>query len=232
MKKIKHIFFDLDNTLWDYRKNAAIAIRKVYAEFEIEKEYGYGFDDYYNHYYTVNENLWEDYRNQKITRIELQSKRFPDSFRNLGIQNPDFTLDFEHSFMTEISNGKHLVPHAVEILEYLKGKYHLHIITNGFPKITEDKINHSLLKNFIETIVTAESAGAPKPDPKAFNAGIIESRAEISESIYIGDDWEADILGAINFGMKAIFFNPLAENHPWIEGVPVIDNLLEIKNYL
>lgn len=232
MKNIKHIFFDLDNTLWDYRRNAEIAVRKVYLEFGIEKEYGYGFDEFYNHYYEVNESLWEKYRNAEITRPELQSRRFPESFKNLGIQNPDFAVEFELRFMAEVSDGKHLVPNAIEILEYLKGKYHIHVITNGFPKTTDYKINNSILKDFVETVVTAESAGAPKPNPKAFSAGLRESGAELSESVYIGDDWEADIVGATEFGMKAIFFNPLAENHLWIEGVPVVDQLTEIKNYL
>lgn len=232
MNNIKHIFFDLDNTLWDYRKNAAIALRKVYKEFRVEEIYGHSFDDFYDYYYEINEQLWESYRKAEINRKELQERRFPMAFENLGIQSPDFAIEFEHRFMEEISSSELMVPGAVEILEYLKPKYKLHIITNGFTETTKDKIKNSSLKGYIETVVTAESAGAPKPNPKAFQTGISESGARVEESIYIGDDWEADIVGATKFGMKAIFFNPLAENHLWMEDVPVIDQLVEVKNYL
>ncbi len=232
MEKIKHIFFDLDNTLWDYRKNAGIAIRVIFEEFEIEKKYGHSFDDFYIHYYEVNENLWAEYRDEKISRPELQKRRFPESFESLGVRNPDFAEDFEKRFMEEVSAGTHLVPHTVEILEYLKNKYKLHIITNGFAQTTQYKIENSVLKNYFETVTTAESAGAPKPNPISFVAGINASKAKVNESIYIGDDWYADILGATSFGMKAIFFNPLDENHLWIDEVPVIDELNELKNYL
>lgn len=232
MENIKHIFFDLDNTLWDYRKNAGIALKKIYKEFEIEEKYGHPYEEFYDYYYEINEQLWESYRKAEINRAQLQKKRFPEAFRNMGVQNVDFAEEFEHRFMAEVSAGENMVPGAVEILDYLKGKYKLHIITNGFTQTTKEKIKNSLLKGYIETVVTAETAGAPKPNPKAFRTGLTESGASLSESIYIGDDWEADIVGATEFGMKAIFFNPLSENHLWIDGVPVIDQLVELKNYL
>lgn len=232
MKNTKHIFFDLDNTLWDYRKNAGIAIRKIYESFRIEEKFGYHFDEFHPHYHQINEDLWEKYRNNKISRKELQESRFPLSFQDLGIPKPDFAVDFEQQFMDEISTGQFLVNNAKEILDYLKDKYHIHIITNGFAQTTHYKINNTILKEYVETVVTAEGAGVPKPHPIAFSTGIEKSGAEISESVYIGDDWVADIIGATRFGMEAIFFNPLSESHEWIENVPVIDDLIEIKNYL
>lgn len=232
MQNIKHIFFDLDNTLWDYRRNALVTLQNLYAHFEIEAKYGYTFDEFYPHYYESNENLWADFRDKKVTKEELRARRFPEAFTNLGIAEAPFALDFEKHFVDDVTNTNYVVDAAEEILIYLKDKYQLHILSNGFTEVTYEKINKSIIKDFIETITTAEGAGAPKPDARAFQAALDVAKANKEESIYIGDDWIADMVGATNFGMRAIFFNPLNEVHPWIETVPVIHHLSELKKYL
>lgn len=232
MENITHVFFDLDNTLWDYRRNAKITLVKLYEEFQVKEKFGYSFDEFYPFYYESNEQLWADYRDGKVTKDELRTRRFPEAFANLGIPNAEFALDYERRFVDEVTLSNYVVEGAEEILEYLKDKYSLHILSNGFEEVTHDKINKSIVKNYIQTITTAEGAGAPKPNPKAFQVSIEKAGAKPDESIYIGDDWIADVIGATRFGMKAIFFNPLNENHLWIEEVPVIENLVELKNYL
>lgn len=232
MEKIKHIFFDLDNTLWDYRKNALTTLERLFVEYQIEEKFGHDFKSFYDHYYEVNEMLWDGFRDGEITRAELQERRFPETFANMGIQNVDFSMELEKRFMNEVTDTHHLVDGTEEVLNHLKGKYRLHILSNGFKEITHQKINGSLIKDFVETITTAEDAGVAKPHPKAFQTAIDQSDATAENSIYIGDDWIADMVGATRFGMKAIFFNPLNENHLWIEDVPVIDHLIELKEYL
>lgn len=230
MKNIKHIFFDLDNTLWDYRKNAFVTLQNLYEEFEIKKNYGFSFDQFYPHYYESNETLWADFRDQKVTKEELRARRFPEAFANLGVAKAPFAMEFELRFVDEVTNTHHLVDNAIEILEYLKPKYQLHILSNGFTDVTFNKINGSPIKNYIETVTTAESAGAPKPSPIAFQASLDAANAQKEESAYIGDDWIADVLGSTDFGMKAVFFNPLEEKHDWIDGVSIIDDLDLLRN--
>lgn len=233
MENIKHIFFDLDNTLWDYRKNALKALERLFVEYKIEEQFGHDFKSFHDHYYVVNEMLWADFRDGKIGRIELQQRRFPEAFQDMGIEDTAFALEFEERFIDEVTKTHYLVEGTKEVLTYLKGKYQLHVLSNGFREITHEKINGSIIKNYIATITTAEDAGVAKPHPDAFQKAIDQtSDATAKNSIYIGDDWIADMVGASRFGMKAIFFNPLNETHLWIENVPVIDELIELKNYL
>ncbi len=232
MENIKHIFFDLDNTLWDYRRNAKITLAKLYEEFQIKDTYGYTFDQFYPFYYESNEQLWADYRDGKVNKEQLRARRFPEAFANLGIPNAKFALDFEQRFVDQVTTSNYVVEGAEEILEYLNPKYNLHILSNGFEEVTHQKINGSIVKNYIQTITTAEEAGAPKPEAKAFQTAFDKTDAHPDESVYIGDDWVADIVGAKRFGMQAIFFNPLNESHLWIEEVPVIEKLMELKKYL
>lgn len=232
METIKHIFFDLDNTLWDYRRNAKITLIKLYKEFQIEEKYGFSFDEFYPFYYESNEQLWADFRDGKVTKEQLRARRFPEAFAEMGIPNAEFALEYEKRFVDEVTHSNYVVEGAEEILEHLKNNYSLHILSNGFEEVTQKKINGSIVKNHIKTITTAESAGAPKPNEIAFQTALAKAEAKKEESVYIGDDWIADMIGATEFGMRAIFFNPLNENHLWVEEIPVIDKLIELKNYL
>lgn len=232
MENIRHIFFDLDNTLWDYRRNAKITLAKLFEEFQIKEKYGYTFEEFYPFYYESNESLWADLRDQKVTKDELRARRFPEAFASLGIESADFAMEFEERFVNEVTESNYVVEGAEELLEYLKDKYTIHILSNGFEEVTYRKIEKSIVKDYISTITTAEGAGAPKPDPVAFQTSLDKAGATKEESIYIGDDWIADMIGATTFGMKAIFFNPLNENHMWIEEVPIVDQLIQLKKYL
>lgn len=233
MENIKHIFFDLDNTLWDYRKNAVKALERLFEQYSIEEKFGHDFKSFHDHYYVINEMLWADFRDGKIDRAELQKRRFPEAFKNMGIDDVEFGLEFEDRFIDEVTKTHYLVEGTEEILIYLKQKYQLHILSNGFRNITHEKVNGSIIKDYVETITTAEDAGVAKPHRDAFQKAIDQTTDATTEnSVYIGDDWIADMVGASRFGMRAIFFNPLNETHLWIENVPVIDELIELKNYL
>ncbi|HLV24319.1 MAG TPA: YjjG family noncanonical pyrimidine nucleotidase [Moheibacter sp.] len=232
MKDIKHLFFDLDNTLWDYRRNAKITLAKLYEEFQIKDTYGFSFEEFYPHYYESNEQLWADYRDGKINKEQLRDRRFPEAFANMGIPQADFVMEYEQRFVDEVTLSNYMVEGTEEMLEYLQPKYRLHILSNGFHEVTHQKINGCIIKNYMETITTAEEAGAPKPHAQAFETALSKSDARIENSLYIGDDWIADMMGAHRLGMRAIFFNPLNENHMWVEGIPVIENLKELKNLL
>lgn len=232
MENIKHIFFDLDNTLWDYRRNAKITLAKLYEEFQIKDTYGYSFDEFYPHYYESNEQLWADYRDGKVNKEELRKRRFPEAFENMGIPNAEFAMEYERRFVDEVTDTNYVVEGTEEILEYLKDNYRLHILSNGFEEVTHQKIRGCIIKDYMETITTAEEAGSPKPEAKAFMTALAKSDAKVEDSIYIGDDWIADMVGAHRLGMRAIFFNPLKENHMWVEEIPVINQLIELKKFL
>lgn len=231
MNKIKHVFFDLDNTLWDFRKNAKLALAELYVKHDVASRYNFSFDEFHPHYHESNENLWALIRDKRITKEELRERRFREAFDNLGIFNHELADIFEHEYMETITNFNEVVDGAIELLDYLKPKYTLHIITNGFIEVSKRKLESSDLTPYFDTITYADELQILKPDPRIYEFAMEKSGAKKEESIYIGDDWIADAVGAKAFGMKAIFFDRLDDNFQ-MDDVPTIKHLDEVKNYL
>ena len=230
--KIQHIFFDLDNTLWDHRRNAYLTIKDLFGKEEIALKYNIDFEEFHSVYHEINEKLWEDIRDGIIDKDYLRKHRFYDTFRHFNVDDQQLSMYFEEHFLDKILNYNELVEGAASILEYLKAKhYTLHIISNGFKEVTERKCILSGISPYFQTITSADSIGVRKPRPEIFEYSLKLAGALKEESILIGDDWIADVVGARNFGMDVIFFDVLKENRQE-EEVKVIQHLLRIKEYL
>jgi putative hydrolase of the HAD superfamily len=230
--KIQHIFFDLDNTLWDHRRNAYLTIKALFTKEEITLKYNINFDEFHSVYHEINEKLWEQIRDGEIDKSYLRKHRFYDTFNRFGIDNLELSMYFEEHFLDKILNFNHLVEGAEIILEYLKSKnYTLHIISNGFQEVTERKCILSGIDRYFQTITSADSVGVRKPNPAIFEHSLQLANASKEESILIGDDWIADVIGAQNFGMDVIFFNVFREKRV-DDSLKAIESLLQIKEYL
>lgn len=230
--KIQHIFFDLDNTLWDHRRNAYLTIKDLFDKEEITLKYNIDFEEFHSVYHEINEKLWEQIRDGEIDKEYLRKHRFYDTFKHFGIDDLELSMFFEEHFLDKILNYNHLVESAEYILDYLKAKnYTLHIISNGFQEVTERKCILSGIDHYFQTITSADSVGVRKPNPAIFEYSLGLSEAKKEESILIGDDWIADVIGAQQFGMDVIFFDVLNENKD-VENLKVIKHLLQIKEYL
>jgi len=230
--KIQHIFFDLDNTLWDHRRNAYLTIRDLFAKEEINLKYTIDFEEFHSVYHEINEKLWEDIRDGIIDKEYLRKHRFYDTFSHFNVKDEELSMYFEEHFLDKILNHNELVEGAEYILEYLKAKnYTLHIISNGFKEVTERKCILSGIDKYFQTITSADTVGVRKPRPEIFEYSLNLSDATKENSILIGDDWIADVVGAQNFGMDVIFFDVLNENKE-VENLKVIKHLLQIKDYL
>ncbi len=230
--KIQHIFFDLDNTLWDHRRNAYLTIKDLFEKEEIALRYNIDFEEFHSVYHEINEKLWEDIRDGIIDKEYLRKHRFYDTFRRFNVDDERLSMYFEEHFLDKILNYNELVEGTEYILEYLKSKqYTLHIISNGFKEVTERKCILSGIAPYFQTITSADSVGVRKPRPEIFEYSLKLAGALKEESILIGDDWIADVVGARNFGMDVIFFDVLKENRQE-EGLKVIQHLLQIKEYL
>ncbi|MFV0531350.1 MAG: YjjG family noncanonical pyrimidine nucleotidase [Flavobacteriales bacterium] len=233
LNSIKHIFFDLDNTLWDFTKNSKITLENLYTECQIEEKHHVVFSVWYDFYYDINEQLWAEYRDHKITKEELKNARFKKAFQAVGIQDSSFPDAFEKVYLNHLPKNNFLRDGAQELLEYLsnQNKYQLHIITNGFKDVSLKKIKGSRIEHYFNTIVSAEDVNTRKPDPKVFQYALNLAKALKEESIIIGDDYIADIIGGLNFGIQAVFYNILdikVKNNNFIE----VKHLNEVKNYL
>ncbi|WP_326981277.1 YjjG family noncanonical pyrimidine nucleotidase [Chryseobacterium sp. MYb264] len=230
--KIQHIFFDLDNTLWDHRRNAYLTIKDLFDKEEIALKYNINFDEFHSVYHEINEKLWEDIRDGIIDKEYLRKHRFYDTFKRFNVDDSELAMYFEEHFLDKILNHNELVEGAEYILEYLKAKnYVLHIISNGFKEVTERKCILSGIDKYFQTITSADTVGVRKPRPEIFEYSLNLSDAIKENSILIGDDWVADVTGAQNFGMDVIFFDVFNEN-PQQEGLKSIKHLLQIKDFL
>lgn len=230
--KIQHLFFDLDNTLWDHRRNAYLTIKNLFEREEITLKYNIDFEEFHSVYHEINESLWVKIRDGLIDKEYLRKHRFYDSFNHFGIDDEVLSMFFEEHFLDKILNYNHLVEGTEEILDYLKSKnYTMHIISNGFQEVTERKCILSGIAHYFSTITSADSVGIRKPNPEIFEYSLGLSNAKKEESILIGDDWIADVLGAQRFGIDVIFFDVFNEN-PQQENLKSIKHLSEIQKYL
>lgn len=229
---IRHIFFDLDNTLWDHRKNAELTLNDLFARKGIQETHNILFEEFHNKYDKVNEDLWVKIRDGLIDKDFLRKHRFYDTFLHFGVDDEPLAAYFEKHFLDEIINFNELLDGTFEILEYLKQKgYLLHVVSNGFHEVTHRKVEMSGLGKFFETIVSADDAKAMKPDERVFRYALELANAEKDESIFVGDDWVADVKGAQNFGMDVIFFDVLQENRTE-EGLKTVQFLKDLRKYL
>ncbi len=227
---IKHVFFDLDRTLWDFEKSALEAFERIFVGMNL-KEKGVPSAMRLHEVYTVHNNrLWQQYRNGEIEKSKLMWYRFYLTLLDFGIDDRQLS-DRIGSYYLDISPKLvNLFPNAIEILDYLFPKYTLHLITNGFAEVQETKLLVSGMKKFFKTVVTSEEAGVKKPDPQIFRYAFEKSGAQPAESVMIGDDYEVDIAGAKNAGMHQILFDPF--NKAAGNGVIRVDDLIKIKEIL
>lgn len=225
--KYKHIFWDLDHTLWDFERNSQLALREIFEEADLARKTGAQFDDFHATYKKYNEWLWEKYRHGLISKSDLRATRFLKALEHFQYANRELAKWMEEEYLKRSPYMPHLMPGALEVLNYANQKYAMHIITNGFDEVQHIKLDKSGLQPFFKEIITSESVGVRKPDPYIFKYAMKKSGALRENSIMIGDNWDADVLGARGAGMDQVFFNPdnkLAEDRATHE----IQSLLEL----
>ena len=211
---IKHIFFDLDHTIWDFDRNAYETLMELYVHHRLA-DLGLTSAEEFIATYTVNNHqLWAQYHLGKIDKQTLRQQRFRKTFLELGLTPELIPTKFEEDFVNIGPTKTNLFESAEKVLNYLQNNYHLHIISNGFKEATLTKMKVSNLNPYFKNVVISEDVGVNKPDKAIFEYALNLAQAQKKESIMIGDSLEADIYGAQNFGMKAIFFNPLKAQKP------------------
>ncbi|PCI07113.1 MAG: noncanonical pyrimidine nucleotidase, YjjG family [Flavobacteriaceae bacterium] len=222
-----HIFFDLDHTLWDFEKNSTKTFEHI---FKLNKM-SIDIQKFLNYYVSINNAYWRLFRNDKVSKEALRYGRLKDTFDKIKFPISDDLINkLSEDYITHLSSFNYLFDGAIEILDYLKPKYTLHIITNGFSEVQYKKLSNSKIDIYFDTVITSEAVGVKKPNPKIFKYALQQAGAKIKESVMIGDNWEADIMGAKNYGMNVIFCN--FENESVDESIQSIQHLLELKKYL
>ena len=220
------IFFDLDHTLWDFEKNSMLTFEKIFRE----KALSIDLKQFISYYNPINQAFWKKYRENRISQEELRYNRLADTFNQIKFKTTNNQINLiSEAYNTYLSSFSHLFDGTITLLEKLKSKYNLHIITNGFEQVQHFKIKNAGLESYFDFIFTAEQVGFKKPHPQIFIHALNQTKANPKKSLMIGDSLEADILGALAQGMHAIHFNSHGEERH--EKCLIINSLNELNTF-
>lgn len=226
-KDITDIFFDLDHTLWDFEKNSSLTFDYLLKKYNIKVD----LNKFLKIYIPINFSYWKLYRDEKITKEYLRHYRLKSAFEKLNLKvDPKIIDEISKDYVISLPKNNFLVENTIEVLDYLLKKYKLHIITNGFTEVQNKKIKNSKLTKYFTNIIDSETVGVKKPYPKIYNHALKSSDVLAKNCLMIGDNLEADILGAINVGFNAIHFNN--NNESQHDHCLIINNLKELKKVL
>jgi putative hydrolase of the HAD superfamily len=227
----EHVFFDLDNTLWDYHGNALTTLSELYTTYELADKGIPDLASFVDAFNTINDALWIRYAADEVSKEELRVTRFLDALGLFGITDSELAESVSDDYIDECPRKPGLMPNAMEAVKFLHSKYKLHIITNGFEEVQTIKIDHCGIRPYFDQIITSEMAGVKKPHPDIFTFAMERSGAGAANSIFVGDNLEADIQGAQRSGMHQVYYNPAQVPHT-AEATYEISDLKELEEIL
>jgi len=201
----RFVFFDLDDTLWDFHTNARFSLELMFNELQLNEHFE-NFDAFFSIYAKHNIDLWDAYGQGKISKDFLMIERFRYPLLRMGVNDLDLAEAIGHQYLDILPTQKELLPDAREMLEYLSDKYPLTIISNGFTEVQYKKIDSCGIRHFFKHIILSEEVGALKPNPEIFEYALKLNNARADEAIMIGDSWAADIVGAAATGIDQVYF--------------------------
>lgn len=211
--RYKHLFFDLDHTLWDFDKNSKVALGKLYDEYELRNLGINDFDALFAAFNIHNDRLWDRYRKGYIKREELRWKRMWLMLLDFKVADTSLAHELSTAYLEILPTQPLLVPHAKEVLEHCKDRYTMHLITNGFETTQRLKLQYSGISRYFSNLITSEKSNSMKPHRDIFDFALKIANAEVEDSIMIGDAIDVDILGAINAGWDTVYYNPYGVRH-------------------
>ena len=230
--KYRHLFFDLDLTLWDFETNSRQTLGDLYESNGFKEKGVPDFDQFFERYSYHNHRLWDRYTNGFIKQDELRWKRMWLALLDFKLADEPLARQMGVEFLDLLPTRKTLFPYTTEILQYLQDKgYKMHLVTNGFEKVQYGKIQNAKIDSYFEHVITSEASGSLKPKKEIFEYAFSKAGTNATESIMIGDNLDADIQGGINAGMDTIFVNHL-KVEPHVPSTYVVYHLQELENIL
>lgn len=230
--KYKHLFFDLDHTLWDFETNAKNTLSGMHRENRLHERGIPDFDQFFERYSHHNERLWDRYTKGFIKQEELRWKRMWLAMLDFKLADEALAKELSVQFLEQLPHQKAVFPYTSEILQYLRDKgYRMHLITNGFEKVQHHKLKNAGLDHFFEEVITSEASNSLKPNKAIFEYALAKTKAGLAESIMIGDNQDADIQGGMDAGLDTIFVNHL-KVVPHVKPTYTIYHLKELEDIL
>lgn len=212
-KKYKHIFFDLDHTLWDFDRNSANTLSRLYDEYSLKDRGVADVEEFIKVYAGHNEIMWERFRKGSVRREELRWKRFWHTLLDFKVVTDTLAYELSSAYLEILPTQTLLTPFAKELLDHCNDKYTLHLITNGFDLTQKMKLQYSGISSYFSEIITSERSHAIKPHPTIFEYALTTTGATTDDCIMIGDALEVDVIGALNAGWDTVYYNPAKLEH-------------------
>lgn len=231
MQRYKNLFIDLDDTIYDFSSASREAFMETYELLHYDR-----FFDSFNHYYSIYEpynlELWHIYGEGKITKEELNKRRYSYPLEVVGIKDQELADTFCREALGRIPTKNRLIDGAIELLEYLRPKYNMYILSNGFKELQSHKMRTAGIEKYFDALILSEDIGVNKPNRELYEYALEKTGSKLEESIMIGDMFETDITGAANIGMKQIYFNPKKKESHTFAPTYMVTELLQIKDIL
>ena len=231
MAGYRNLFIDLDDTVYDFSAASRESFLETYEQLHYERYFD-TFEHYMSIYEPYNLELWRIYGEGKITKEELNRRRYNHPLETVGVNDPQLAATFCREALGRIPTKGHLVPGAIELLEYLCPKYNMYILSNGFKELQSRKMQTAGIANYFDALILSEDIGVNKPDSRIYEHAMHRTSSRPEDSLMIGDMFDTDIVGAANFGIDSIYYNPKGKaGHPFAPTYEV-RHLLEIKEIL
>ena len=231
MQRYKNLFIDLDDTIYDFSSASREAFMETYELLHYDR-----FFDSFNHYYSIYEpynlELWHIYGEGKITKEELNKRRYSYPLEVVGIKDQELADTFCREALGRIPTKNRLIDGAIELLEYLRPKYNMYILSNGFKELQSHKMRTAGIDKYFDALILSEDIGVNKPNRELYEYALEKTGSKLEESIMIGDMFDTDIVGAANIGMKQIYFNPKKKESHTFAPTYMVTELLQIKDIL
>ena len=197
------VWFDLDDTLWDFSFNSKDTLREVYTHYRLDRFWS-DCEQWISDYHSINDPLWVEYANGTISSEHLRFKRFYDSFLLGGMNREEagtIANEADSFYLERLATRTRTTNGAHQLLERLTNRgFRLGILSNGFEKTQIKKLSSADLKKFFDFIVSSDTAGYNKPDPRIYRYAERLARVNADSCIMIGDNVSTDIEGASNAG--------------------------------
>ena len=211
--KYKHLFFDLDHTLWDFDTASRMTWEKLYVDYQLSDRGIADFDAWFTVYNGHNDRMWERFRAGHMKREELRWKRIWHTLIDFRVFDTALAHELSKAYLDLLPTQAALMPSAKQVLDYCKGRYTMHLITNGFEETQRLKLQHAGIEGYFSEIITSEKSNSMKPHREIFEYALTAAGAACPDCLMIGDALDIDVLGAMRVGMDCVYYNPGRKPH-------------------
>lgn len=213
IKTYQAVLFDLDHTLWDYETNSRQTIHEMYSDFDLSTQLNTPFEPFHDTFQEINMDLWSRYDKGLIPREVIRKDRFATILSRFGNSNRSLSEALSDAYVERSPKKGNLIRDAIMILDYLKPKYPLFVVTNGFEEVQFTKVKSAGIESYFREIVISDRVGHKKPSREIFDYVALQHSLQHESLLMIGDNLLTDIAGARNAGIDCVFFNPYKNPH-------------------